>query len=185
MIKIEELIHAYTSQFCDFNEHLILTNHFHYNWETDLLVINQSGFSHEIEIKFSKNDFNNDFKKCFVHPQTGEKCLKHDKITSGDYICNHFSFLLPMGMIDHSKIPEHCGIIEFYHNVDSWKTEFYTIRKPKTIHNDSYWKMVDKDQFMRILARNLLLKKFQLKGQTEELIFKNSYFEENKKKSRP
>ena len=176
-MKIEELVYAYLTQFCDFNEHLVLTNHFHYNWEADILVVDKEGISHEIEIKFSKADFNNDFKKCFIHPQTGEKFLKHDKISSGDYICNQFSFLLPMGLIEHSKIPAHCGIIEYFHNEDTWETEFYTIRRPKNIHNDSYWKLVDKNQLMRTMSRNLVLKKIELKSQSEELLFSNSFYE--------
>ena len=175
MIKVEELTHAYVSHFCDFEEHLILTNHFHTDWEADILIIDKKGFSHEIEIKLSKADFKNDFKKSYTNEKTGEKFLKHDKISSGDYVCNHFSFLFAMGMVDSTEIPEHCGIIEFYHNPDSWETEFFVIREPKKIHQDSYWKMIDKDAFLRITARNLLFKKFQLKGKKEELIFKNHF----------
>ncbi|WP_417430706.1 hypothetical protein [Halpernia sp.] len=178
MIKVEELTHAYISQICDLEEHLILTNHFHTDWEADILIIDKEGFSHEIEIKLSKADFKNDFKKSYTNKTSGEKFLKHDKISCGDYICNQFSFLLPMGMVEKENIPLHCGIIEFYHNPDSWETEFFEIRKPQLIHEDFYWKMIDKEAFMRALARNLLSKKFQLKGKKEELIFKN-YFLDN------
>ena len=103
MIKIEELIHAYISTQCDFEKQVILTHHFHADWEADLLLINPDGFSHEIEIKFSKIDFKSDFKKFYLNRHTGEKYLKHDKICCGDYVCNHFSFLLPMGMIDSNE----------------------------------------------------------------------------------
>lgn len=171
-IKVEELTHAFLQKFCDFERDIVITNHFHTDWEADILMIDVDGCSHEIEIKMSKADFKNDFKKSYVNSQTGEKFLKHDKIGCGDYVCNKFSFLLPMGMIEAETIPKHCGIIEFYHNPDSWETEFYEIRKPKEIHGDSYWKLVDKEAFVRILARNLLYKKFQLKGKSEELIFK-------------
>ena len=177
MIKVEELIHAYISQKCDFEQHLILSNHFHTDWEADILIINKEGFSHEIEIKLSKADYKNDFKKSYTNEKTGEKFLKHDKISCGDYVCNNFSFLLPMGMVQIDNIPLHCGIIEFYHNPDSWETEFFEVRKPKQIHTDSYWKMIDKEAFLRILARNLLFKKFQLKGKKEELIFKNHFLD--------
>lgn len=175
MLKIEELVHAYIHSHCDFEKEIVLTNHFQADWEADILIINSEGFSHEIEIKFSKSDFKNDFKKSYVNTSTGEKFLKHDKICSGDYICNSFSFLLPMGMIEHSVIPEHCGIIEFYHNVDSWETEFYFIRKPKNVHEDSYWKLTDKDVFIRKMALNLLSKKMEVKGKHEELILKNPF----------
>ncbi len=171
-IKVEELTHAFIQEFCDFEKDIVLTNYFHTDWEADILIINKEGFSHEIEIKMSKADFKNDFKKSYTNHQTGEKFLKHDKIGCGDYVCNQFSFLLPMGMIDAATIPKHCGIIEFYHNPDSWETEFFEIRKPVENHRDSYWKLVDKEVFVRILARNLLFKKFQLKGKSEELIFK-------------
>lgn len=175
-IKVEELTHAFLQKFCDFEKDIVLTNHFHTDWEADILLVDLNGCSHEIEIKLSKADFKNDFKKSYINSQTGEKFLKHDKIGCGDYVCNKFSFLLPMGMIDAEKIPFHCGIIEFYHNPDSWETEFFEIRKPKEIHGDSYWKLVDKEAFLRILARNLLFKKFQLKGKSEELIFKMNDF---------
>ncbi len=175
MLKIEELVHAYINTNCDFDKEMVLTNFFHSDWEADILLINDSGFSHEIEIKLSKSDFKNDFKKFYMNQRSGEKFLKHDKIGCGDYICNSFSFLLSMGMMDHKEIPKHCGIIEFYHNEDNWETNFYIIREPQTIHQDSYWKLCDKDQFIRNMARNLLIKKLELKGKKEELIFKNSF----------
>lgn len=175
MLKIEELVHAFIHSHCDFEKELVLTNHFHADWEADILIVNSEGFSHEIEIKFSKSDFKNDFKKFYINQNTGEKFLKHDKIGCGDYVCNSFSFLLPMGMIAHENIPEHCGIIEFYHNPDHWETEFHTIRKPKKLHEDSYWKLNDKDLFLRKMAFNLLQRKMEIKGKLEEFIFKNPF----------
>lgn len=175
MLKIEELVHNFINANCDFDKEIVLTNFFHSDWEADILLINNSGFSHEIEIKLSKSDFKNDFKKFYTNQKTGEKFLKHEKIGCGDYICNSFSFLLPMGMINYNDIPEHCGIIEFYHDEDNWQTTFYNIRKPRPIHMDSYWKLYDKEQFMRNMARHLLIKKFELKGKHEELIFKSNF----------
>lgn len=175
MVKIEELVHAFIHSQCDFEKELVLTNHFQADWEADVLVIDSEGFSHEIEIKLSKSDFRNDFKKSYTHSKTGEKFLKHDKIGCGDYRCNYFSFLLPMGMVAHDEIPEHCGIIEFYHDPDRWQTDFFPIRKPRQIHADSYWMLNDKDLFMRKMALNLLQKKMELKGRQEELIFRNPF----------
>ena len=57
MIKVEELTYNYISHFCDFEKDLVLTNHFHSDWEADILIINEQGISHEIEIKFSRADF--------------------------------------------------------------------------------------------------------------------------------
>ncbi|MBJ3377446.1 hypothetical protein JGC18_25490 [Salmonella enterica subsp. enterica serovar Typhimurium] len=78
-------------------------------------------------------------------------------------------------MIEHTAIPDHCGIIEFYHNVDTWETEFYWIRKPSRVHEESYWKLNDKDLFIRKMALNLLQRKMEIKGKQEELIFKNPF----------
>ena len=80
-MKIEELVHAYIHSQCDFEREMVLTNHFQGDWEADILIINSEGFSHEIEIKLSKSDFKNDFKKFYTHHTTGEKFLKHEKIS--------------------------------------------------------------------------------------------------------
>lgn len=175
MLKIEELTHAYFYSQCDFEKDVIMSNHFHSDWEADILIINAEGFSHEIEIKFSKSDFKNDFKKSYLNANTGQKYLKHDKISSGDYVCNTFSFLLPMGLIDHADIPDHCGIIEFYHDEDHWKTEFYIVRPPKILHKDSFWKLNDKDLFLRKMAFNFINKKLELKSKTTELVLKSPF----------
>lgn len=175
MIKAEELTYNFINQFCDFEKDLVLTNHFHSDWEADILVVNESGCSHEFEIKLSKSDFKNDFKKHYQNAKTKEKFLKHDKISCGDYLCNQFSFLLPMGMVDHEKIPEHCGIIEFDHNPDNWTTVFHEIRKPRKVHGESFWNLVDKDLMLRMMARNYYFKKLELKGKWDELILPPKY----------
>ena len=175
MIKIEELTYNFIHHFSDFEKDLVLTNHFHSDWEADILLVNSEGFSHEIEIKFSKSDFKNDFKKKYLNQKTNQKFLKHDKISCGDYLCNQFSFLLPMGMIAHDEIPVHCGIIEFYHNPDSWETEFYECRKPTQVHQQKFWDLVDKDLMLRLMARNYYFKKLEAKGKFDELILPNQY----------
>lgn len=170
MLKVEELTYNFISKYCDFEKDLVLTNHFHSDWEADILIIDEEGMSFEVEIKFSKADFKNDFKKQYQNQKTKEKFLKHDKISCGDYPCNRFSFLLPQGMIEADTIPEHCGIIEFYHNPDSWETTFTVIRKPSIVHTDSFWKFFDKNSMLKMMARNLFYKKLEAKGKLEELI---------------
>ena len=177
MLKVEELTYNFISKFYDFEKDLVLTNHFHSDWEADILIVNPEGFSHEFEIKFSKADFKNDFKKNYQNSRTKEKFMKHYKISCGDYICNQFSFLLPMGMIEAEKIPEHCGIIEFDHNPDTWETVFYEIRKPKRVHEVTFWNLVDKDLMLKIMARNFYLKKLEAKGKFEELILPPKIFQ--------
>ena len=131
MIKVEELTFAYIQKFCDFEKILFLTNHFHTDWEADILVINQEGFLMKLKLS-CRRAISKMISKNFIKIKiAGEKFLKHDKIGCGDYVCNHFSFLLPMGMVALEEIPQHCGVIEFYHNEDTWKTEFYIRRLPQ------------------------------------------------------
>lgn len=170
MLKVEELTYNYICTFCDFEKDVVLTNHFHSDWEADILVIGEDGCSHEIEIKLSRADFKNDFKKKYEHHQTGQKFLKHDKIACGDYPCNSFSFLIPQGMVESDEIPPYCGIIEFYHNPDAWETTFHVVRPAKTVHGDSFWTLFDKDLMLRTMARNFFYKKLEAKGRFEELI---------------
>ncbi|WP_336734510.1 hypothetical protein [Chryseobacterium sp. VD8] len=84
MLKIEELVHAFIHSQCNFEKEIVLTNHFQADWEADILIVDSEGYSHEIEIKLSKSDFKNDFKKSYTNSSTGEKFLKHDKISCGD-----------------------------------------------------------------------------------------------------
>lgn len=174
-IKPEELSYNFLQKCCDTENQIILTNYFQADWEADILLIDAMGYTHEIEIKLSKADFKNDFKKLYSHSQTGERFLKHEKISCGDYAFNSFSFLVPMGMVPYEDIPKHCGIIEFYHDQDRWETEFTVVRPAEKVHSIPYWDLVDKDSFMRKMALNLLYKKLQLKGQDSELILKSSF----------
>jgi hypothetical protein len=41
------------------------------------------------------------------------------------------------------------------------------------IHEDLYWNLVDQKDFLRKLSRNYYFKKLELKGKTEEFIFRN------------
>ncbi len=175
-LREEEILYAYITTQCSSERDILLTNHYHGGWEADFLCINPEGITHEIEVKCSKSDFKNDFKKSFVDDQTKISHYKHDRIAKGDYPYNHFSFLLPMGMISHDEIPKHCGIIEYYHNVDDWRTDFYSIRKPTLLHSKNLWELTDKDSFFRKMAMQLLYRKFELKSRTRELILKNQKF---------
>ena len=56
------------------------------------------------------------------------------------------SVLLPMGMVALEEIPQHCGVIEFYHNEDTWKRNLY----PKIgykMHEDLYWNLDEPKDF--------------------------------------
>lgn len=70
--------------------------------ERDYLTVNKSGYATEYEIKISKSDFKNDFKK---------QKHKHMKLGRGGII-RRFYFVVPEGMLTIYKIPPYAGWIE-------------------------------------------------------------------------
>lgn len=88
-----------------------------FEFESDFLTVSTSGYMTEYEVKVSRADFRQDFKKsCSKRtPQgwrTRETVLKHDKLAGGAYGLKHFYFIAPEGIIPHDEIPEHAGLIE-------------------------------------------------------------------------
>lgn len=83
-------------------------------WESDFIVLLNSGYIVELEIKTSKADYFADQKKIERH-----KCL------SGKIACkrpNKFLFVVPIGMIDVKDIPSYAGLL-YYLPEDHWFVE--------------------------------------------------------------
>jgi len=97
-----------------------IANIYYYRWESDIIVITESDYIWEIEIKISRSDFFADYKKktpvfrksgdFFVPVQT---ISKHEAIEKKLVkIPNRFYFATPGGLVDKSELPEHAGLIE-------------------------------------------------------------------------
>lgn len=73
-----------------------------FDWESDLFGISKSGYAMEIEVKISRGDFFQDFKK-----------PKHqifiDKASMN--IPNKFFFACPTGLIKPEEVPDYAGLI--------------------------------------------------------------------------
>lgn len=85
-----------------------------WNWESDFVSLNSSGYYIECEVKCSKADFKADFSKEKRH-----KCL------SSKLPCrrpNKFLFVTPVGMIDVKEIPSYAGLL-YYLPEDNWFVE--------------------------------------------------------------
>jgi len=99
--------------------------------ETDFLVVNQSGFCYDIEIKISRADFKADFKKGKKHSilkdgvyrnswktavldPSGKKkwtmVPKHKEIKATQYP-NRFYYAVPTGLIKVEELPEYAGLL--------------------------------------------------------------------------
>lgn len=76
---------------------------FRYDWESDYFCVNKEGYSFEIEVKITKADFKNDFKK--------EKHKLFVEKDSKRLIPNRFYYAVPRGLISETDLPSYAGLI--------------------------------------------------------------------------
>lgn len=76
---------------------------FRHDWESDYFCVNREGYSFEIEVKISKADFKNDFKK-EKHKLFVEKDTKR-------LIPNRFYYAAPKNLLKESDLPSYAGLI--------------------------------------------------------------------------
>ncbi|MFA6501907.1 MAG: hypothetical protein WCT85_03870 [Parachlamydiales bacterium] len=93
-------------------------------YEMDVFRLTKSGISYEYEIKISKNDFKNDFKKG----------TKHINLESGRCLCNHFYFVVPDNLINISEVPDYAGLIYYKESYD----RLQIIKHAKKIHSRKF-----------------------------------------------
>jgi hypothetical protein len=93
---------------------------FKHDWETDLLVVQQSGYTYDIEIKVTKADFKADQKKIHKH-----QILKDGAYTKYFTRCgfeeqeqviynrrpNRFYYAVPRDLISVEEVPAYAGLI--------------------------------------------------------------------------
>lgn len=123
---------------------------FRHNWETDFLVVQKSGYCYEIEIKTSRSDFFNDFKKKDKHlilnegvymrlkykyhldKETGKRISEKTYIPEKwDFRPNKFYYCVPEGLIKADEVPDYAGLmyVNSYGGVD-------TIKEAKFLHKE-------------------------------------------------
>ena len=120
------------------------------NWETDFLVVQKSGYCYEIEIKTSRSDFFNDFKKENKHlilnegvymkkkyryhtdPETRKRISEqyYDR-TEWKFRPNKFYYCVPEGLIKVGEVPDYAGLM--YVNSYGIVT---TIKEAKFLHKE-------------------------------------------------
>jgi hypothetical protein len=120
------------------------------DWETDFLVVQKSGYCYEIEIKISRSDFLNDFKKKNKHlilnegiymkkkyryhndPET-KKRISEQYYTPVEWKFrpNKFYYCVPEGLIRVGEVPDYAGLM--YVNSYGVVT---TIKEPRFLHKE-------------------------------------------------
>ncbi len=100
-----------------------LSNMFVFDWESDIFVLQRStGYSYDIEIKISRPDFFNDFKKWEKHSviSQGKKPYatgtntdgsRHYEYRDHSFRPNKFYFCVPDGLVSIKEIPNYCGLM--------------------------------------------------------------------------
>lgn len=107
-------------------------NVFMYEWESDLWVMDKNGVTVEFEIKTSRSDFFNDFKK-----------EKHLNLKKG---ANHFFFVVPYNLIKREELNEKYGLIYIKEN-----GSFTIIRKSMRFSGNYFtnWKYLASKMYRR------------------------------------
>jgi len=103
-VKLADKISLKLQQYvCQGNTDIVIPNYFVGFYEMDLFRLLQSGMLWEYEIKISRGDFKNDFKKG----------SKHILMSNKKGHCNRFYFVTPKGLIHTNEVPSYAGLIEF------------------------------------------------------------------------
>lgn len=106
----------------------IIPNSYIYAWESDLLAVNKiNSYITEYEIKISRADYKNDFKKLDKHNIIKDafelKC-------NFEFTPNYFYYVTPPGLIDKSEVPSYAGLIEV------GKLKPRIVKKAPKLHNN-------------------------------------------------
>lgn len=98
---------------------IMIPNFYHGAYEMDVFKLMKTGYVVEYEVKISRADFFNDFKKMRERYKYDElynleidKTFKHDSIRDGKGP-NRFFFVVPDGLIKKEEVPAHCGLMYF------------------------------------------------------------------------
>jgi hypothetical protein len=140
-----------------------LYNTYVFGWESDFFAISRSGYSIEVEIKISRGDFKNDFKKTHFN-----NIPKHDFIADITKVNkpNKLYFACPDGLIKSDEIPIKYGLIYVKDNCAK------VIKEAKYLHKE---KILDSFMFVKILLNKFYYRNIDLRMQLETNEFNIKY----------
>ena len=142
----------------------VLENLYVFRWESDKFIETRSGLIYEFEIKVTRSDFKNDFKKEDKHViLEGKKeyipaydkvldrwKMMHDKYyrTENFKKPNYFYYAVPEGMLTKDEVPEYAGLIYVLPEPEDgrWVDKdgrwcgngFYVVKNAPKLHNTKY-----------------------------------------------
>ena len=124
---------------------ILLPNIYQYGYEMDCFKVMKTGMVVEYEVKISRSDFFNDFKKYqTAYGKFDDKLLawpdkrnvlKHDQIRDG-HGPNRFFFVVPEGLVQKTEIPSHAGLMYYYDGLRG--TGISTIKPAPLLHRNEF-----------------------------------------------
>lgn len=138
-----------------------LENLYVFRWESDKLIETRSGLIYEFEIKVTRSDFKNDFKKEDKHVilegkkeylPVYDKALDNWKAVHSKYYRtenfkkpNYFYYAVPEGMITKDEVPEYAGLVYILPEGDNMNKDgdycwngYYIVKSAPKLHNTKY-----------------------------------------------
>lgn len=117
-------------------------------YEADVIMISNSGFSYEYEIKTSRADFKKDFSKISKHKHLQNPTIKPGKYSRNyPYAPNYFYYVCVEGLIKPSEVPKYAGLIYIVNNIPK------VIVKGKRLHTHKV-----PDKILKAVARVLSIR---------------------------
>lgn len=132
----------------------VFVNFFAGDFEMDIFRLTSSSYIWEYEIKTSRADFFNDFKK------QKNWNNKHAQLKEGLLCCNRFSFIVPKWLVTLEEVPEYAGLIYYEDN------RFSTYRQAPLLKKE---KNTDENKFLLKLLKKTALRDNLRKEQIRRL----------------
>jgi hypothetical protein len=114
---------------------IMIPNFYCHSYEMDLFKLTKNGYIVEYEVKISRADYFNDFKKSFKLYNQPE-VFKHQNLEQGRS-ANRFTFVVPEGLIEIKEVPKYAGLMYYYNDVYNG-TKIITIKPAPLLHRNEF-----------------------------------------------
>ena len=145
---------------------VLMPNFYYKDYEMDLFRLQRNGYIIEYEIKISRSDYFNDFKKgakdwSAWKPGIKEipRLNKHKLIEDGK-IANKFFFVVPDNLIKIEEVPRYAGLIYF----KSYGHE--TVKPAPFLHKNKFNDQEWKDLALKVYWRHAITRSKLFKGKS-------------------
>ena len=151
---------------------VVIPNFYFGFYEMDVFRLTPSGFVTEYEIKTSRSDFKNDFKKSRTVSfskklDDNTEVFKHEEIEKGSYKSNRFFFIVPEGLVKPEEVPNNCGLIYYKKYEGTTFGRFTTVKPAKMIHRNKFEESGFKDLCKSLSWREMFIRQKNVRQKNE------------------